>query len=165
MESTPVTASTDTLESLSRRIALIEDDMALNRLIHSYLSLADSRQWVEWSETFTEDASFDLPNSFGLMRGRQEIYDTCVGKMEGTWKDTQHNIVNSNFQIDGDTATGTANIIFAAVPAGGEPSDVYLMGGRYRWKFARTAQGWRIADAWEEFFWNNGTPMKEVFEA
>ncbi len=159
-----MTISNDTIEGLARRIALIEDDMALQRLIHSYLSLADGRHWKAWSETFTEDANFDLPNSFGLMRGRQEIYDVCVGKMDGTWKDTQHNIVNTNFCIDGDTATGTGHIIFAAIPAGGEPADVYLMGGRYRWKFSRTAEGWRISDAWEEFFWNNGAAPKVVFE-
>lgn len=146
------------------RLRHLEDKRALERLILDYLQRADARQWRAWLETFTPAANFDLPNSFGLMRGQQEIYDTCVGKMEGTWAETQHMIVNTDFDIDGDHATGTANICFAGVPAGGAPADVYTMGGRYRWRFVRTADGWKIDDAWEEFIWNNGAGPKAVFD-
>lgn len=150
---------------LERRIQKIEDNLALNKLINDYLTLADQRRWQEWSETFTEDAIFDLPNSFGIMRGRQEIYDICVGKMEGVWADTQHMIVNTDFDVAGDTAKGTANIIFTGLPTGASETEYYMMGGRYRWQFVRTASGWKIADAWEEFIWNNGTPLKSVFDS
>jgi hypothetical protein len=148
---------------LEQRLRLQEDRQALESLINDYLTLADSTRWVEWSETFTEDAQFDLPNAFGLMRGRQEIYDTCVGKMDTAWAITQHMIVNCDFDVEGDSATGSANIIFTGVPPGGARDKSYMMGGIYRWKFVRTAAGWKIADAWEEFLWNNGTEESEIF--
>jgi ketosteroid isomerase-like protein len=151
-------------EGLLSRLARVEDERSLSALTHRYLTLADSRQWVAWSETFTEDAVFDLPNSFGLMTGRQEIFDVCVGKMEGTWAETQHLIVNADFTVDGDQARGTANLIFTGVPPGASPTDVYMMGGRYLWRFRRTDGGWRISQAWEEFIWNNGTELEAVFE-
>lgn len=154
----------DQLPKMEARLRLLEDERALQRLINDYLNLADQRRWTEWSDTFIEDAVFDLPNSFGLMKGRQEIYDVCVGKMEGVWDRTQHMIVNAHFDVEGDHAKGTANIIFAAVPAGAAITDYYMMGGQYRWKFVRTQAGWKIADAWEEFIWNNGTPFQTVFE-
>ena len=157
-------SSIDVANALEDRLRLQEDWQALARLIDDYLSLADARRWTEWSETFTEGANFDLPNAFGLMRGRKEIYDICVGKMEGAWEMTQHMIVNCDFDIHGDSATGSANIIFTGVPPGGDRAAPYTMGGIYRWKFARTPIGWKIDDAWEEFLWNNGTEESEIFD-
>ncbi len=155
------------LDQLSpeQRMRRLEDRQALEKLIDDYLTRADRREWKEWAETFTEDANFDLPNSFGLMRGRQEIHDICVGKMDEAWARTQHMIVNADFDLDGDSATGSANIIFCGLPVGGARENPYMMGGIYRWKFTRTAQGWKICDAWEEFLWNNGTQESEIFDA
>lgn len=154
----------DMMRVAAERLCLLEDRQALDTLIHDYLSLADARKWLEWSETFTEGANFDLPNAFGMMRGRQEIFEICVGKMDGAWDMTQHMIVNTDFAIDGDVASGSANIIFTGVPVGAGRDTPYMMGGIYRWKFARTAAGWKICDAWEEFLWNNGTEESEIFD-
>lgn len=143
----------------------LTDKSDLKQLITDYLNLADSRRWEEWVLCFTEDAVFDLPNSFGRMEGRKNIFDVCVGAMEGTWSNTQHMIVNMDFDVDGDCAKGTANIIFVGVPADGAPTQSYMMGGKYRWQFVRTDEGWKIADAWEEFLWNNGGGMEAVFDS
>ncbi|QUT06821.1 nuclear transport factor 2 family protein [Sphingobium phenoxybenzoativorans] len=146
------------------RLERLEAKADLNALVQRYVTTADRRQWREWSQCFTENAQFDLPNSFGLMKGRQEIYDICVGKMDHAWADTQHNVVSRDFKVDGDTATGSANIFFSGLPVGADPTQSYAMGGRYRWQFTRNPAGeWAIADAWEEFIWNNGSEQQAVF--
>jgi len=146
------------------RLERLEAKADLHALVQRYVTTADARQWRDWVQCFTPDAQFDLPNSFGLMKGRDEIYDVCVGKMDHVWAHTQHNVVNRDFQVDGDTASGTANIFFSGLPVDADPTESYAMGGRYRWKLTRESGGqWAMADAWEEFIWNSGSAQEAVF--
>lgn len=146
------------------RLERLEAKADLGSLVQRYVTTADCRQWREWVTCFTPDAQFDLPNSFGLMKGREEIYDVCVSKMDHVWAQTQHNVVNRDFRVDGDTASGTADISFTGLPVDADPTGFYAMGGRYRWKFTKDRDGnWAIADAWEEFIWNNGSEQQSVF--
>lgn len=146
------------------RLERLEAKAGLDALVQRYATTADKRQWREWVRCFTPDARFDLPNAFGLMQGQDEIYEVCVGKMDHVWADTQHDIVNRDFQLDGDSAHGTANIFFAGLPKDSDPTQSYAMGGRYRWRFTRGEDGrWAMDDAWEEFIWNNGAAQQAVF--
>lgn len=151
-------------DAIIARLERLEAKAGLDALIQRYAATADRREWRDWVQCFAPDARFDLPNSFGLMTGREEIYDVCVGKMDHVWAETQHNIASRDFHVDGDTASGTANILFAGLPVGADPTQCYTMGGRYRWTFVRDAAGaWTIADAWEEFIWNSGSEEQAVF--
>lgn len=140
------------------------DLLLLQKLINNYHWQADHFEWAAWAASFTEDAEFDLPGTFGLMRGRQAIHDTCKGNMDHVYQTMQHVMVNLDFDIDGsDTARGHGNLIFTAVPDATKPHQYYQAGGRYTWEFRRTDGGWRISRARLDFLWNNGGDQADVF--
>ena len=149
---------------LEKRIRLIEDELALKKLINTYHKRADAFDWVGWSETLTEDSLFEFVGGFGNMSGRRMIHDICKAQMDPVYDDFQHYMVNLDFEIDGsDTATGTGNIIFVAVEGGAKPTEIYMAGGRYNWKFVRTSDGWRIKQTLLQWVWNNGQDKAGVF--
>lgn len=151
--------------SLEQRIQRIEDELALNKLINTYHKRADAFDWAGWADTFVDDAVFEFDTGFGLMEGKQMIHDTCKAAMDHVYEDQQHIMINLDFDIDGDSATGTGNLIFAATTDASNPVDHYMAGGRYRWKFQRTAQGWRIKHTNLQWLWNNGADKDSVFNA
>ena len=144
---------------------LAADDCAqLSKLINTYHWRADHFDWEGWADSFTEDAIFDLPATFGLMRGRQQIHDICKGNMDHVYDTMQHVMVNLDFDIiDANNATGHGNLLFTAVPEATKPHQFYQAGGRYNWKFRRTQSGWRICEARLDFLWNNGGDQSDVF--
>jgi len=149
---------------LSSRLDRIEQLAALEKLINTYHWRADHFEWRAWADCFAEDATFNLPDTFGQMKGRQEIHDVCKGNMDHVYDIMQHVMVNLDFELtDADTATGTGNLIFTGVPDKNRPDQLYRSGGRYRWTFRKTAEGWRIADATLVFLWNSGEDADSVF--
>lgn len=148
-----------------QRLAVLEDKQALAELINAYGKVADRFDWEGWAEgAFTEDSEFVFVGGFGVMRGRNEILEVCKGSMDPFYDVMQHILVNLDFEVDGDTATGTSNLIFTAIFDKDKPTDYYQAGGRYQWGFVRTEQGWRIAHTRLEFLWNNGADENSVFE-
>lgn len=144
----------------------LSDHLQLEKLINTYHWRADSLDWVGWSETFTEDAVFNLPNSFGLLKGRKEILEVCRGNMAHVYKIMQHIMINLDFELTGaDSATGHANLIFTGVADPSEPTQYVQSGGRYVWEFRRTAAGWRIHKAHLDFIWNNGGDKESVLKS
>ena len=147
------------------KIKYLDDQLQLRKLINTYHWRADHHDWEGWSQTFTEDAVFDLPNSFGLLNGRKEIHDVCKGNMAHIYKIMQHIMVNLDFEITGpDSATGHANLIFTALADPSKPTQFVQSGGRYNWEFKRTPAGWRIHRARLDFLWNNGGDKEAVFD-
>ena len=153
-------------DMLLARIERIEAELALGALINRYHKRADAFDWVGWSECFTGDAVYEMPHSFGKMEGRQRIHDVCKANMQGRLQKMQHIIVNASFELTGsDTATGSANVIFGAVPDKNKPGQNYVSGGRYRWEFRRLPdEGWLISRAEAEPVWNIGTSSGGVFD-
>lgn len=145
------------------RIGYLEDQLQLQKLINTYHWRADQLDWQGWSETFTEDAVFDLPNAFGLLKGRKQIHDICKGNMAHVYKAMQHIMVNLDFEITGaDSASGRANLIFSGIADPAKPTEYVQSGGRYQWEFRRTRDGWRIAKAHLIFLWSNGGDKESV---
>lgn len=132
-----------------------EDRRLLETLINTYHWRVDHFDWAGWGECFTEDAVFDMPDSFGRMAGRVEIRDTCRDNTGGAYKALQHVIVNLALEFTGpDTANGHGNLLFTAVPDPARPANYHQAGGRYTWEFRRTADGWRISRARLDLLWN-----------
>jgi SnoaL-like domain len=146
-------------------IEQLDDQLQLQKLMNTYGWRADQLDWKGWSQTFTEDAVFDLPNSFGLLKGRKQIHDVCKGNMAHVYKIMQHIMVNLDFEITGpNSATGRGNLIFSGVADPAVPTQFVQSGGRYNWKFKRTKAGWRIHRARLDFLWNNGGDKESVFD-
>jgi ketosteroid isomerase-like protein len=150
---------------LESRLQLLEDELALRKLISAYTKRGDAFDWKGWSELFTENAVFTVPGAFGTLRGRKEIHDIPKARIDGVFAATQHYIVNLDFDIKGDSAEGTGSLIYAAVADNNKPSEYYMSGGRYKWTFSRTKTGWLIAKAHLDFLWNNASGADSVFVA
>lgn len=149
--------------SLEERVALIEDEMEIKSLIDRYCERADAHDWQGWANTFAEDALDEFEGAFGVTRGRQAIMASARDFMNETWDDFMHYIVNVDVKIAGDSAEGTSNIVFIGLMDSNKPTEYYMSGGRYRWRFVRTSEGWCIAHKNLRFLWNNGGPGSECF--
>ncbi len=137
----------------------------LTKLINTYHQRADDFDWDGWAETFVDDASFFFEHGFGQMTGRDGIKEICKSSMDPFYDLMQHIMINLDFDLTGpDTATGRANLIFTAIADEAKRDQYYQSGGRYRWDFKKTADGWRIANAYLDFLWNNGQDADNVFE-
>ena len=151
--------------TIEQRLAVLEDKQALAELINAYGKVADRFDWEGWAQgAFTEDSEFVFVGGFGVMRGRDEILKVCKDSMDPFYEVMQHILVNLDFEVDGDSASGTSNLVFTAVMKADEPTNYYMAGGRYQWRFARMPEGWRIAHTRLEFLWNNGADADSVFE-
>ncbi|MBT8445614.1 MAG: nuclear transport factor 2 family protein [Gammaproteobacteria bacterium] len=147
-----------------KTIQRLADMAALEKLINDYHWRADNFDWKGWADSFTKDAEFELPDTFGMMRGRKEIHDICKGNMDHVYGAMQHVMVNLDFDITGkNSATGHGNLIFTAIPDPEKPSECFTSGGRYNWEFTRTGKGWKISRARLVFLWNNGQDTADVF--
>jgi len=149
--------------SLESRIQRIEDESAIRKLMNIYGKRADAFDWDGWAQCFTDDSVFEFDGGFGTMHGRADILEKCRGSMDHVYDDFIHYIVNVDIDVDGDSATGTGNIIFVSLTDESKPTEYYMSGGRYKWRFARTAAGWRIAHTLLRFIWNNGADADAVF--
>jgi uncharacterized protein (TIGR02246 family) len=150
-------------KSLESRLQSLEDERSLRRLIASYTQRGDALDWEGWAELFAEDAVFTIPGAFGTLTGRKEIHDVSKAALGTVYQTTQHYIINLDFDLDGDRATGRGDLIYSALPDRDRPTGYYLTGGRYTWTFARKAAGWRIQEATLNFLWNNGVGAESVF--
>jgi hypothetical protein len=82
--------------------------------------------------------------------------DQVIGALSGLMRPyalTQHAIMNANFEISGNLATGRANIIFGGCKDSSKPQLSDRLGSRYQWKFKKTAAGWQTAYTLVEKVW------------
>lgn len=131
-------------KDLETRIRFIEDQFALQKVMSDYRTLADSFRYEEWAELFSEDALFIIPPPFGEQVGRKGIYDACIKMNRGVWENTQHNLINMAYDIQGDLATAVGDMIYIAVPKGGVVNEYFNSFLRYNFTFVRTGEGWKI---------------------
>lgn len=124
---------------------------ALNSLLNRYCAAADAQDWATWGQCWTTDAVFDYPE-FGRFEGRDDIQSACAAA-ESRYLEMQHSIVNRQYWLDGEQATGRAQLIFAGVlpPAGARR--LYECGGRYEWAFVRSGPTWLIQSMRLQTIW------------
>jgi hypothetical protein len=144
-----------TIQELSRRLQNLEDKDELVALLNSYCSTSDVLDWKAWSQLWTEDASCEAP--LGTVRGRDAITENAAQFHVGN-EARQHSMTNMQLEIDGDRATGTANLIFFGVTDTDEPGKHWDMGGPYEFEFRRTPDGWRLHWMKLDTIWFLGEP-------
>ena len=96
------------LESLARRLALLEDQEAIRHLGNAYHALGCERDTEAMAALFTEDAEIDYGQWGGLIKGRpaiQQMFWKAVG--DDSWVPfTMQFIQNHRYELDGPTGTG-----------------------------------------------------------
>jgi SnoaL-like domain len=70
----------------------------------------------------------------------------------------QHIITNLIVDLDGDRATGRANLLVSFARTGPDDPAPYLIGEVYRFTFQRTPAGWRIATLTSTRTWSLNQP-------
>lgn len=137
----------------------ISDRLEIQELFARYSFAIDDRDWDALDSVFTPDAVIDYSESGGAKGSLSEIKAWLPAALE-RFPMFQHLVATSKIKIDGDMAT-CRTILFNPMvykPGGDEADQVFFMGLWYRDRLVRTAQGWRIAERYEEMGWSHNVP-------
>jgi hypothetical protein len=139
-------------------ITAIEDRQAINELTSRLALLLDARDWDALEQLFTDPVYWDRTSLFG---GEPETQSPAglVGGLRyalGGLDATHHLITNLVITLDGDQATGTANMVGTHLLANSSGDPIWTVGGRHDYRFERTAAGWRIAAVTFTVQWGTG---------
>jgi len=131
----------DSVAALARRVAALEDELAIHRLIVRYGLAVDAGDADAAAATFDEAGVYDV--DVGLMSGRGAVRDMLQGPRHQVMVGRcAHQIGPAVVEIDGDraVATGYSRVYLAS----GDRIDVYRVSVN-RWELVRRGGGWVIA--------------------
>ena len=96
------------LGALERRVAALEDELAIHRLIVGYGFAVDTGDAEATAALFTEDGVYDVDGTL-VMRGRQGVREMVLGKNhQALLPNCAHTIGPAVVRVDGDRAVATA---------------------------------------------------------
>ena len=127
--------------ALERRIALLEDQVAIYQLMAAYGPAADSGSTDRATSLWAEDGIYDLHSR--VMTGRGEI----AQELEGEWhqgliaQGSGHIVSMPYVVVDGDQAVATCHS--RLYRREGEAYRVISCSAN-RWEFVRGARGWQV---------------------
>ncbi|MEW6267878.1 MAG: nuclear transport factor 2 family protein [Thermodesulfobacteriota bacterium] len=99
---------TSRLDALERRVAALEDELAIHRLIVSYGFAVDTGDASATAALFTEDTVYDVDTTL-VMRGRDGVADMVRGpRHQSLLPNCAHTIGPAVVQVDGERALATA---------------------------------------------------------
>jgi len=151
------------VQSLEKRLRILEDKEKLATLLNEYCNIADAHDWVGYANTYIEDAVMTF-EEWGDVVGRDAIVKAAG--VEQRYEGLQHSMTNMQFEVNGsDKATGTAYLCFWATPELAKPETNYGFGGPYKFEFVRTADGWKISRMRLKKVWAQGVDTFENFTA
>jgi uncharacterized protein (TIGR02246 family) len=98
----------DRLAALERRVAALEDELAVHRLIVTYGFAVDTGDADATAALFTEDGLYDVDGTL-VMRGRSGVAEMVRGpRHQSLLPDCAHTIGPAVVAVDGDRAVATA---------------------------------------------------------
>jgi hypothetical protein len=134
--------ATTTLELLARRLAAVEDELAIYRVLARYGPLADSGSAAEAAELWTADGEYDA--GVGRWTGRDEIAGMLLA-------DGHQSLIHSgaahvmggvpHVTVDGDHAVAIA--YFHLHRRAGDEFRVWRVTAS-RWDLVRAGTGWKV---------------------
>ena len=135
-----------------------EDRLAILELTSRLALLVDARDWDALEQLFTDPVYWDRTSLFG---GEPETQSPAelVGGLRyslGGLDVTHHMITCLEISLDGDQATGAANMQGTHVLANPSGDPRWTVGARHDYRFKRTAGGWRIAAVTFTLQWATG---------
>ncbi|HLI00115.1 MAG TPA: nuclear transport factor 2 family protein [Acidimicrobiales bacterium] len=136
----------------------VADRLAILELTANLGLLVDAREWAEIEALFTDPVVIDYTSLNG-----GEPQTLHPAEVVGGWQRmldhldaTQHLIANQVIELDGDRASCGANVQGTHVLANASGGPLWTVGGRYDYKLARTADGWRITGLTLTVRWATG---------
>jgi SnoaL-like domain len=140
-----VTGQDDTLSPQE-----VSDRLRIHDLLVTYAAAVDDRDWDALRSVFSKDAVLD----YSMVGGPRTSLDEAIPWLEKSLAAvpmTQHIITNVLVDLDGDTAEVRALLFNPLGPRQGP----MLLGGSYRDRAERTADGWRITELVAELTWSD----------
>jgi len=130
------------VDELAGRVAALEDELAIHRLIVRYGLAVDVGDAEAAADVFTEDGVYDVDGPL-LMRGRAEVRAMVRGpKHQGMLPDVAHQIGPAVVEVHGDRAVATGySRVYLRRDAG---VGIYRVSFN-RWELERRGGEWQIA--------------------
>jgi uncharacterized protein (TIGR02246 family) len=130
------------LDALERRVAALEDELAIHRLIVAYGFAVDTGDAEATAALFAEDGVYDVDGTL-VMRGRAGVREMVLGKNhQALLPNCAHTIGPAVVRVDGDRAVATAYSRIYKRAAGG----IQLWRLSFnRFELARRGGRWEIA--------------------
>jgi hypothetical protein len=127
------------------RLQRLLDEHEIVDVMNAYTTALDTKDWGLLESCFTPDGDADFGNlaGVGALDSPQALVDLCRGALQDL-QATQHLQGNYLVEVDGDTAQAScyfqANHFLEGAPGG----NVFTVWGKYRDRFVRTGDGWKI---------------------
>jgi len=117
-----------------------EDREQIRELYARYAITIDNSRFDEWVNCFTADGTFESP-LLGKFTGVENLH-RFTRQYHESWAGggVRHMMVNVSFDVQGDTATGTCNLIYFKVHDG---KSEYLLTGGYHDTLRKEQGEWR----------------------
>jgi 3-phenylpropionate/cinnamic acid dioxygenase small subunit len=138
----------------------ISDRIEIDDLLIRYTVAIDEKDWNLLDTVYTPDALIDYTTSGGI-KGEYPEVRAWLAKALAPFTMTQHLISNSVIELDGDTATGRTMVFNPMGTDDGRGGlNMFYVGAWYEDKLVRTADGWRIAERFEQKAFMDVRPPK-----
>jgi hypothetical protein len=151
------------MADVTEQVKLLIDRLEIDDLLTRYTVALDTRQWDQLATVFTPDATIDYTSSQGI-KGQFPEVAAWLEKALTAFTVSQHLLGTRQIELDGDRGTGRTYFFNPNTLADAAGSATMLfVGGYYLDKFVRTAEGWRIADRYEQTTWvNSEEPLDSI---
>ena len=140
----PRPAQAADLESLAKRVQVLEDREAIRALILAYGTAHDHRDYRTFASLFAQNGEW--VGGLGSAKGPEAIFelmDRTIGhNPQPNGSGTYHVLTNDDIEIDGDRASATTKWIYITPADDGSPKFVFL--GHYNDKFIRENGVWKF---------------------
>lgn len=135
----------------------ISDRLELHDLVTRYADIIDRKAFQELSSIFTDAAEIDY-EATGAPKCTVDEMITFLNEAMSLFPNHQHLVSNTQFVIDGNTASGRAmcfNPMEMTVEGG---THTFILGIWYVDEFVRVDEGWLFASRRQEASWNLNFP-------
>ncbi|MGW7579026.1 nuclear transport factor 2 family protein [Streptomyces sp. NPDC054765] len=146
---------------LVRRLQALEDKEALRTLMTTGWRALDRKDWQTWTDCWSEHAVLEFA-PWGTVRGKEAIR-AKVTAAESSCAAMQHHLLNMQFEVRGERASGSGYMWFVAVHDEERPDDHYAMGGPYEWEYEKSEDGWRLTVQRLGVSWRAGQDVSGAF--
>ncbi|KAI1373543.1 hypothetical protein F4677DRAFT_429217 [Hypoxylon crocopeplum] len=150
-----------TLADLQRRLQKLEDKESIVTLLNQYCRHVDNHRWDGYADCFLENGAVKFENGDDVV-GRDNI-GAQMSSIGNRFQGLQHSLTNIDLVIDGDQATGSCYLWFAAIVNTSKPHEYHGYGGPYEFTFRRTEAGWKVATVQLRKLWAQNPDTEGVF--
>jgi 3-phenylpropionate/cinnamic acid dioxygenase small subunit len=136
----------------------ISDRLEIQDLLARYSYAIDERNWDALDTVFTPDAVIDYSETGGAAGSVAQIKAWLPKAME-RFPRYQHMVATTKLELAGDAARSRTCLFNPMVYQDDDGAEkVFFIGLWYRDKLVRTADGWRIAERYEEMGYAHNVP-------